>query len=145
MRHHVPLYPKLSFWPMLMMTKMHNEDLYSTPPQLHVQLKLYDHLCRTTTKSHLYRVTFMYHQFYIGPSLQQRQSSLKSWGSWIRVKKFDFSRQISKKFFFQAISRKISIFPGKFLKNFDFSRQIFEKIRFFQENFEKISIFSGNL
>jgi len=33
----------------------------------------------------------------------------------------DFSRQISEKFrFFQAISRKISTFPGKFMKNFNF-------------------------
>src|SRR6218665_1821563 len=34
------------------------------------------------------------------------------WGSWIRVKKIHFSRQISDKFRF---------FPGKFSKNFDFS------------------------
>jgi len=35
---------------------------------------------------------------------------------------FDFSRQISEKFrFFQAISWKFSIFPGKFVKNFNFS------------------------
>ena len=48
---------------------------------------------------------------------------------------FDFSRQISEKFrIFQAISRKMSIIPGKFLKNF----------KFFQAHLWKISIFSGN-
>jgi len=46
---------------------------------------------------------------------------------------FDFSRQISEKFrFVQAISRKISISLGKFLKNFNF----------FQVNLWKMSIFS---
>ena len=61
------------------------------------------------------------------------------WGSWIRVKKFRFSRKISEKFgFFQAISQtKKSIFQDKFSKNidflgdftkdFDFSKQIFEE------------------
>jgi len=58
---------------------------------------------------------------------------------------FNFSRPISKKFwFFQAISQKNLIFPGKFLKNFDFSWQIFKKFRYFQADFRKISIFSGN-
>jgi len=60
-------------------------------------------------------------------------------------KKNPFSRQIFEKFrFLQAISQKISDFPGKFLKISIFSRQIFEKFRFFQANFQKISIFSGN-
>src|SRR6218665_21712 len=80
---------------------------------------------------------------------QRRQSGFKSGGSWIRVKKFDFSRQISETFryfqaislknfdffqenfrkfrFLQAISLKNSISPGKFQKNFDFSGN-FERI-----------------
>jgi len=36
---------------------------------------------------------------------QRRQSGLKSWGSWIRLKKFNFSKQISE---------KIRFFQGKF-------------------------------
>src|SRR6218665_327906 len=48
---------------------------------------------------------------------------LEIWGSWIRIKKIDFSRQISEKVrFFHSISQK----------HFDFSRQIYEKFRFFQ-------------
>jgi len=60
----------------------------------------------------------------ICPSIQRRQSGLKSGWSWIRVKKFRFCRKISEKFgFFQAISQtKISIFQGKLLKNFNFVR-----------------------
>ena len=59
---------------------------------------------------------------------------------------FDFSRQISEKFrYFQAISQKISTFPGKFSKNFDFSRQIIKKFRFLQANFRKITIFQAIL
>src|SRR6218665_123699 len=58
-------------------------------------------------------------------NFERRQSGLKSGGSWIRVKKFRFSRKITEKFrFFQAI--------------------IFTKNRFFRSNFRKISIFSGN-
>jgi len=60
-------------------------------------------------------------------------------------KNFDFYRKISEKFrFLQAISQKIWIFPGKYLKNLDFSRQICKKIDFLQANFKK-SDFSGNL
>src|SRR6218665_2979506 len=46
------------------------------------------------------------------------------WGSWIRVKKFDFYTQISEKFqFFQAILQK----------NINFCRQISEKFDFFRQ------------
>jgi len=67
---------------------------------------------------------------------QQRQSGLKTGGSWIRVKKFrffsgnftkiiDFSGEISEKNqFFQVILQKISTFQGKFPKNFDFFQAI---------------------
>jgi len=41
-----------------------------------------------------------------------------------------------------APGQKISIFPGKFPKNFDFSGNL-KKNRLFQENFQKISNFSG--
>src|SRR6218665_4209731 len=92
-------------------------------------------------------------------SRQRRQSGLKSGGSWIRVKKFDFLGkfrcfhkekidflwQISEKFrfltddftkiftFFKANFQRISIFLDNFTKNFDFLKKI-----------PKISIFSGN-
>src|SRR6218665_3586871 len=53
---------------------------------------------------------------------------------------FDFSRQISEKCrFFRAISRQISIFPDKRLKNFEFFMQILEKFQFFHAIFRKIS------
>ena len=54
---------------------------------------------------------------------QRRRSSLKSGGRASGSKNFNFFRQFHK---------KISIFPGKFLKNVDFSRQIFEKCPLFQ-------------
>ena len=41
--------------------------------------------------------------------------------------------------------QKISIFPGKFLKNFDFSQVNFQRNSIFQASFRKISISSGNL
>jgi len=61
------------------------------------------------------------------------------WGSWIRVKKIHFSRQISDKFRF---------FPGKFSKNFDFSSKkilitflvIYSKISLYPE--DKFVIYS---
>src|SRR6218665_1896373 len=44
------------------------------------------------------------------------------WGSGIRVKKSDFSKQISEIFlFFRQFHQKISLFPGTFPKKFDFS------------------------
>src|SRR6218665_3509904 len=53
------------------------------------------------------------------------------WGSWIRVKTFNFPANFLKILInFQANFQKISICPRKFLKNFDFFRQIF----IFQEN-----------
>jgi len=46
-------------------------------------------------------------------------------------KNFDFPRQIFEKFWFiQAISQKISFFPGKLLKNLDFFRQFFLNFNF---------------
>ena|SRR6218665_1224595 len=56
---------------------------------------------------------------------QRHQSGLKSGGHGSGSTKVRF---FPKKFreilnFFQPMSQKISIFPGKFLKNFDFSRQ----------------------
>src|SRR6218665_126233 len=57
------------------------------------------------------------------------------WGEWIRVKKIDFSRQMFEKFrFFQVISQKLRLLPGKFPKNFDFSG-----------NFKQNSIFYANI
>jgi len=53
------------------------------------------------------------------------------WGSWILVKKIQFSREISEKFRF---------FSGNFTKEIRFSRQIFKKFRFFQAISQKISI-----
>src|SRR6218665_3758778 len=53
---------------------------------------------------------------------QRRQFGLKSGGSWIRVKKFDFYRQISENFnYFRQFYKRISSFPGKFPKNLIFS------------------------
>src|SRR6218665_3210644 len=58
-------------------------------------------------------------------SQQRRQSGLKSGGSWIRVKNFDFYRKISKKFqFFQAILQKNIEFCRQISENFDFFRQL---------------------
>ena len=54
-----------------------------------------------------------------------RQSGLKSAGSWIRVK-------------------KISIYPGKFLKNSDFFRQ-FNKISIFQAIIAHLQLLLGKL
>src|SRR6218665_4183917 len=52
-------------------------------------------------------------------------SGLKSWGSWIRVKKFDFYRQIFEKFqLFQAILQKNIEFCRQISENFDFFRQL---------------------
>src|SRR6218665_1805451 len=56
---------------------------------------------------------------------QRRQSGLKSEGSWIRVKTFQF---------LQKNVRKISIFSGNFTKEY----------RVFAGKFPKILIFSGN-
>src|SRR6218665_3813927 len=54
---------------------------------------------------------------------QRRQSSLKSEGSWIRVRKFRF---------LQANFRKISIFSGNFTKEYRVLQANFRKFRFFQ-------------
>src|SRR6218665_2178083 len=60
---------------------------------------------------------------------QRRQSGLKSGRSWIRIKKFDFYRQISEKFqFFQAILQKNIKFFTQISENFDFLQPI-KKIR----------------
>src|SRR6218665_549630 len=56
---------------------------------------------------------------------QRRQSGLKSGGSWIRVKKIDFYRQIFENFqFFQAILQKNIEFFRQISENFDFVRQL---------------------
>src|SRR6218665_3600440 len=56
------------------------------------------------------------------------------WGSWIRVKNFDFSIHISEKFrFFQTISQNILIFPDKVLKNFVFSGKFSRNFDFFRQ------------
>src|SRR6218665_2534569 len=53
------------------------------------------------------------------------------WGSWIRVKKFDFYRQISEKFqYFQPLLQKNIKFCRQISKNFDIFRQL--KISIFQ-------------
>ena len=69
---------------------------------------------------------------------------------------FDFSGQIKEKFrFFQAISQKISIFPGnfflqisifpgKFLKNFDFSVKFLRNFDFIRQ-LKKYSIFQAKI
>ncbi|PGH38908.1 MAG: hypothetical protein CRN43_12295 [Candidatus Nephrothrix sp. EaCA] len=60
------------------------------------------------------------------------------WGSWIRVKNFDFYRQISEKFqFFRQFYKRISSFPGKFPKNSNFSGNFIKQYRVFQANFRK--------
>src|SRR6218665_3731955 len=59
-------------------------------------------------------------------------------GSWIRVKKIDFSKQISEKFrFCHAISQKNSIFSRKFPKNVNIIRQF----NFFPAR-QKLAIYS---
>jgi len=72
--------------------------------------------------------------FLINPFIcvdQRRQSGLKSWGSWIRVKKSIFPSKFPKNFdFFLASSPK----------DFDFSRQISEKFRVFHAISQNISI-----
>src|SRR6218665_141570 len=60
---------------------------------------------------------------------------LEIWGSWIRVNKISiFPGKCLKNFnFSRQIFAKISIFSGKFVTNFSFSRQICEKFRFFTQ------------
>src|SRR6218665_2586672 len=70
-------------------------------------------------------------------SHQRRQSGLKSEGSWIRVKNFDFLGTFPKNFdFFRQFHKKIDIsgqisekfpFSGNFTKKINFSRQIYEE------------------
>ena len=71
-------------------------------------------------------VTYFIDDRYIIVCVQRRQSGLKSWGSWIRV-------------------NKISIFPGKFLRNFDLFQAISKIISIVPGNLSKNFIFSGNL
>jgi len=67
---------------------------------------------------------------------QRRQSGLKSGGSWIRIKKFRFSRKMFEKFrFFQAISQTKKLI-------FDSFRWFHKKLRFFKANF-RILIFEA--
>ena len=76
---------------------------------------------------------------------QRRQSGLKSGGSWIRVKKSIFSRQISEKFrFFQAFSRKISDFSWQIFEKFQFFPAIFKKFRFSRQKLLIYSYFWAN-
>src|SRR6218665_3201560 len=71
--------------------------------------------------------------------LQRRQSSLKSGGSWLRVKK-SISRHISEKFRFFRQFHKNSFFACKFTRNFDLFRQ-FKKNSIFQANLPIYSYF----
>src|SRR6218665_2035401 len=66
-------------------------------------------------------------------SRQRLQFDLKSGGSWIRLKEFDFSRQLSKKLRFYSgnFTQKID-FPDKFPKNFNFFQAISQRISIFQ-------------
>src|SRR6218665_1667915 len=83
---------------------------------------------------------------------QRRQSGLKSGGSWIRVKKFRFSKKNSEKFrLFQAIStfsgnfkNKKSIFQGKFPKKFDLLQVISQICSISQGQFPKNFDFLSN-
>src|SRR6218665_3998643 len=60
------------------------------------------------------------------------------------LQNFDFSRQISEKCrIFQAISHKISCFPGKFLKDFDFSGNLKKSI--FHAKFAYLQLLLGKL
>src|SRR6218665_903477 len=65
-------------------------------------------------------------------SRQRLQFDLKSGGSWIRLKEFDFSRQLSK---------KLRFFSGNFTKKINFPG----KIGYLQELLGKLFYFSSNV
>src|SRR6218665_432234 len=74
-------------------------------------------------------------------NFQRRQSGLKSGGSWIRVKKFRFSREISEKFrFFQAI-----IFIKKSIFRTNLFQAIPQKNSIFQAKIGYLQLFLGKL
>src|SRR6218665_1993681 len=67
------------------------------------------------------------------------------WGSWIRVKKFNFYRQISEKLrFFRQFTTKNSTFSGKFPKIFDFFSQL-KKCPIFQAKIRHLQLLPGKL
>src|SRR6218665_3901113 len=76
------------------------------------------------------------------------------WGSWIRVKKFDVSRQFHKekidflgqiseifRFLTDDFTKKIHLFQSKFPKNVNFFRQFHKKFRFSEKNPQNFDFF----